>query len=51
MERTFADATLLHSLIGKYKPTSLESGMAEVIKWAKDPKVSALISNWTETTV
>ena len=51
VERTFADATLLHSLIGKHTPTPLESGMAEVIKWAKDPKVSALISNWTETTV
>ncbi len=51
VERTFADATLLQSLIGKHTPTPLESGMAEVIKWAKDPKVSALISSWTETTV
>ena len=51
VERTFADATYLHSLIGKNVPTSLEVGMAEVIKWAQDPKVSSLLPSWTETTV
>jgi tetratricopeptide (TPR) repeat protein len=44
VERTFADATYLHSLIGKNVPISLEVGMAEVIKWAQDPKVSSLIN-------
>ena len=51
VERTFADATYLHSLIGKNVPTSLEVGMAEVIKWAQHPKVSSLLPSWTETTV
>ncbi|GDX24912.1 NAD-dependent epimerase [Actinomycetes bacterium] len=51
VERTFADATYLHSLIGKNVPTSLEVGMSEVIKWAQDPQVSSLLPSWTETTV
>jgi UDP-glucuronate 4-epimerase len=51
VERTFADATYLHSLIGKNVPTSLEVGMSEVIRWAQDPKVSSLLPSWTETTV
>ncbi len=51
VERTFADATYLHSLIGRNVPTSLEVGMSEVIKWAQDPQVSSLLPSWTETTV
>jgi UDP-glucuronate 4-epimerase len=51
VERTFADATYLHSLIGKVAPTPLEVGMSEVIKWAQDSNVSSLLPSWTETTV
>jgi UDP-glucuronate 4-epimerase len=51
VERTFADATYLHSLIGKDAPTPLEVGMSEVIKWAQDSNVSSLLPSWTETTV
>jgi UDP-glucuronate 4-epimerase len=51
VERTFADATYLHSLIGKDAPTPLEVGMSEVIKWAQNSNVSSLLPSWTETTV
>jgi len=51
VERTFADATYLNSLIGKDARTSLEVGMNEVIRWAQDPKVISLLPSWTESTV